>query len=120
MEKISSRTSKKKPNRIKTFFKDYVSDFGFRQIATLLFLAGAVVLLIGLIVSNQPTILVGFWVYLVASSLGIIGCARNMLQLNKRSPSFKRAVFNLCVLILLFGISLAAVIAVPIHGIFVR
>ncbi len=90
----------------RNFIQAYFSDFGIRQVCDFLMLAGAIVLLVGIFVSNV-VITVGLGIYLVASALAIFRSARVLLsKINRRSPEYKNAIINTVIMGVIFVLAL--------------
>jgi hypothetical protein len=117
MEK-TSRTAKKKTNPVAGFFKAYVTDFGLRQIVMILLLASAIVLLTGAFIPHVTTVLVGLYGYIFSSAIGIAGCIVKLVRLHRRSPAWKRSLFNGVVLLVFFVLALVGAILVTMNGLF--
>lgn len=94
----------------KNFIQAYFSDFGVRQICDLLMLAGAIVLLVGIFVS-EIVITVGLGIYLVATALAIYRSVRVLCsKINHRAPEYKSAIVNTVIMGLIFALALAGFI----------
>ncbi len=88
------------------FIQAYFSDFGIRQICDLLMLVGAIVLLVGIFVS-EIVITVGLGIYLVASALAIFRAVRVLCsKINHRSPEYKNAIINTVIMSVIFALTL--------------
>ena len=86
----------------RNFLQAYFSNFGIRQICDLLMLGGAIVLLVGIFVSDL-VIAVGLGIYLAASALAIV---RSVLVLASRSPEYKNAIINTVIMGVIFLVAL--------------
>lgn len=99
---------KKKQN----IFQAYFSNFGIRQICDLSILVGAIVVIIGLFVSDL-VIAVGLVIYIVACILAIV---RGVLVLtsgiNKRSPEYTGAMVNCIIMAVILAIAVFGLIYV--------
>ena len=90
----------------RNFIQAYFSDFGIRQICDFLMLAGAIVLFVGIFVSNV-VITVGLGIYIVAAALAIFRSARVLLsKINRRSPEYKNAIINTVIMGVIFVLAL--------------
>lgn len=90
----------------RNFLQAYFSNFGIRQICDLLMLGGAIVLFVGIFVSDL-VIAVGLGIYLAASALAIV---RSVLvlasKINRRSPEYKNAIINTVIMGVIFLVAL--------------
>ncbi|MDE6398626.1 MAG: hypothetical protein K2L51_04835 [Clostridiales bacterium] len=90
----------------KNFIQAYFSDFGIRQICDFLMLGGAIVLLVGVFVS-EIVITVGLGIYLVATALAIFRSVRVLCsKINHRSPEYKNAIINTVIMGVIFALAL--------------
>lgn len=90
----------------KNFIQAYFSDFGVRQICDFLMLGGAIVLLVGIFVS-EIVIAVGLGIYLVATALAIFRSVRVLCsKINHRSPEYKNAIINTVIMGVIFALAL--------------
>lgn len=90
----------------RNFIQAYFSDFGVRQICDFLMLGGAIVLLVGLFVS-EIVIAVGLGIYLAASCLAIFRSVRVLCsKINHRSPEYKNAIVNTVIMGVIFALAL--------------
>lgn len=115
------KTKKKKPgtNAFVAFFKDYFSTLSPRVIATVLMFVASIVLLIGLLIPHEATVLAGLIIYIVATVVALFGCIYALLHNHKRSPTFKNAIINLVIVAIGFAIALTALIFTLTNGMFV-
>ena len=90
----------------KNFIQAYFSDFGIRQICDFLMLGGAIVLLVGIFVSNI-VITIGLGIYLAATVLAIFRSVRVLVsKINHRSPEYKNAIINTVIMGVIFALAL--------------
>ena len=90
----------------KNFIQAYFSDFGIRQICDFLMLGGAIVLLVGIFVSNL-IITIGLGIYLAATILAIFRSVRVLAsKINHRSPEYKNAIINTVIMGIIFVLAL--------------
>ncbi len=90
----------------RNFIQAYFSDFGIRQICDFLMLGGAIVLLVGIFVSDI-VITVGLGIYLAATALAIFRSVRVLCsKINRRSPEYKNAIINTVIMGLIFVLAL--------------
>lgn len=90
----------------RNFIQAYFSDFGIKQICDFLMLIGAVVLLIGMFVS-EIVITVGLGIYIAATALAIFRSVRVLVsKINHRSPEYKNAIINTVIMGLIFALAL--------------
>ena len=88
------------------FIQAYFSDFGLRQICDFLMLGGAIVLIVGIFVS-EIVITVGLAIYLVATGLAIFRSVRVLCsKINHRSPEYKNAIINTVMMGVIFAVAL--------------
>ena len=88
------------------FIQAYFSDFGLRQICDFLMLGGAIVLLVGIFVSDL-VIAVGLGIYLAATALAIFRSVRVLFsKINHRSPEYKNAIINTVIMGVIFALAL--------------
>lgn len=88
------------------FIQAYFSNFGLRQICDFLMLGGAIVLLVGVFVSNL-VITVGLGIYLVATAMAIVRSVMVLCsKINKRSPEYKNAIINTVIMSVIFALAL--------------
>ncbi|MCI8459137.1 MAG: hypothetical protein HFE46_05685 [Clostridia bacterium] len=88
------------------FIQAYFSDFGLRQICDFLMLGGAIVLIVGIFVS-EIVITVGLAIYLVATGLAIFRSVRVLCsKINHRSPEYKNAIINTVIMGVIFAVAL--------------
>lgn len=75
-------------------FRAYFNNFGVRQICDLLMVGGAIVLLVGIFVS-EIVILVGLGIYIVATILSLFRSVSLMISVkNHKNPEYKTALVN--------------------------
>lgn len=92
------------------FIQAYFSNFGIRQICDMLMLVGAIVLLVGICVS-EIVIAVGLAIYLVATVLALFRSIRVLTsKINHRSPEYKSAIINTVIMSVIFALALAGFI----------
>lgn len=97
---MAAKTKKRNP------FAAYFTPFGLKQLCDILMLGGAVVVLVGIFVSDI-VIAVGLGIFAVASAIAIIRSVKVLLsKINKRSPEYKNAVINTVVMSVFFALSL--------------
>ena len=90
----------------RNFIQAYFSNFGVRQICDFLMLGGAIVLLVGIFVSNI-VIAVGLGIYIVATLLALYRSVRVLCsKINRRSPEYKNAIINTVIMGLIFALAL--------------
>lgn len=90
----------------RNFIQAYFSNFGIRQICDILMFGGAVVLLVGIFVS-EIVIAVGLGIYLVATALAIFRSVRVLCsKINHRSPEYKNAIINTVLMGVIFALAL--------------
>ena len=88
------------------FIQAYFSDFGLRQICDFLMLGGAIVLIVGIFVS-EIVITVGLAIFLVATGLAIFRSVRVLCsKINHRSPEYKNAIINTVIMGVIFAVAL--------------
>ena len=88
------------------FIQAYFSDFGLRQICDFLMLGGAIVLLVGIFVSDL-VIAVGLGIYLAATALALFRSVRVLFsKINHRSPEYKNAIINTVIMGVIFALAL--------------
>lgn len=92
------------------FIAAYFSDFGLRQICDFLMLAGAVVLIVGLC-TTEIVLTIGFGIYIAASAIAILRAVKVLLsKINHRAPEYKNAIVNVCVMGVIFALSIFGLI----------
>ena len=90
----------------RNFIQAYFSDFGIRQVCDFLMVGGAIVLLVGIFVS-EIVIAVGMGIYLAATALAIFRSVRVLCgKINHRSPEYKNAIINTVIMGLIFALAL--------------
>lgn len=90
----------------RNFIQAYFSDFGIRQICDFLMLGGAIVLFVGIFVSDL-VITIGLGIYLVAIALAIFRSVRVLFsKINHRSPEYKNAIINTVIMGVIFVLAL--------------
>lgn len=90
----------------RNFIQAYFSHFGIKQICDFLMLGGAIVLLVGIFVS-EIVIAVGMGIYLCATALAIFRSVRVLCsKINHRSPEYKNAIINTVIMGLIFVLAL--------------
>ena len=90
----------------RNFIQAYFSNFGVRQICDFLMLGGAIVLLVGIFVSNI-VIAVVMGIYIVATLLALYRSVRVICgKINHRSPEYKNAIINTVIMGLIFALAL--------------
>lgn len=88
------------------FLQAYFSHFGIKQICDFLMLGGAIVLLVGIFVS-ELVITVGLGIYLVATALAIYRSVRVLCsKINHRAPEYKNAIINTVIMVVIFALAL--------------
>ena len=108
-----AQSRKKKKN----LFVAYFTPFGLRQICDLLMLAGAITIFVGIFVSVYLSVnivaAIGMGLYVIACGIAIFRTLRIILQkdINKRSPEYKNAVINLCIMIVILVAAVFGIIA---------
>ena len=94
----------------RNFIQAYFSDFGIRQVCDFLIVGGAIVLLVGIFVS-EIVIAVGMGIYLAATALAIFRSVRVLCgKINHRSPEYKNAIVNTVIMSLIFVLALFGLI----------
>lgn len=89
----------------KNFIAAYFSNFGLRQICDILMLIGAVMIIVGLC-STELVLTIGFGIYAVASALAIVRAVLILVSgINHRAPEYKNAIVNVCVMSVIFALS---------------
>lgn len=86
----------------KNVFKRYFANFGLKQICDMLMIAGAIVLLVALIMSGSVLdvsvllLKIGTGIYIVASVLALVTTVKVLVgkTVHHRSPEYKRAIIN--------------------------
>ena len=90
----------------RNFIQAYFSNFGIRQICDILMFGGAIVLLVGIFVS-EIVIAVGLGIYLAATALAIFRSVRVLCsKINHRSPEYKNAIINTALMGVIFVLAL--------------
>ncbi|MCL2752201.1 MAG: hypothetical protein FWE62_05550 [Firmicutes bacterium] len=100
----------KKSGKFALAFKNYFSDFGFRQATGLALIAAAIVLLVGICAKSVPVMVVGLALYAACGLSGVAQSVFVMLKNNKRSPQFKRAVISLVCMAVLLALSVLGIV----------
>lgn len=94
----------------RNFIQAYFSNFGIRQICDFLMLGGAIVLIVGICVS-EIVITVGLGIYMVAALLAIVRSVLVLVsKINHRSPEYKNAIINTVIMGVIFALALAGFI----------
>ena len=114
---MPTRAKKKKKNP----FMAYLTPFGLRQICDLLILAGAITMIVGIVISvNEQTglkgnlvAIIGFCIYALACLIAIFRSLTVILQknINKRDPEYKSALVNACIMGVLLLLAIFGIIA---------
>ena len=89
----------------RNFIQAYFANFGIRQICDFMMLGGAIVLLVGIFVSDI-VIAVGLGIYIVATVLALVRSVRVLLsKINRRSPEYKSAIIATVIMGLIFALA---------------
>ena len=115
MEKVNVVKRRKRKSN---FLVEYFKNFGLRQLVGLIMVASAIALIFGLIFKSELTLLIGFSAYAAAALLSMVMSIVTMTKNHRHSPEFKRAMVNLIIMTVIFGIALFASIYTGINGIF--
>lgn len=90
----------------RNFIQAYFSNFGIKQICDFLMVGGAIVLFVGIFVS-EIVVAIGMGIYLAATVLAIFRSVRVLCsKINHRSPEYKNAIINTVIMGLIFVLAL--------------
>ena len=110
-------TVPRKRSKKRNPFVAYFVPFGLRQITDLLMIAGAITILVGLIIhglmlENLPVI-IGMAMYAVASLIAIFRCIRVFANkdISKKSQEHKNAVVNIVIMSILLALAVLGIVA---------
>ena len=108
VEKVKTR------RRSRNIFAAYFTPFGLRQICDLLFLAGTIVIIVGLSISTDLVITIGLGIYIAACLIAMYRALKVMVKkgVNKRSPEFKSAMINLIIMSVILVVAVLGMLAV--------
>lgn len=121
MEELTRRTAnrnRRRRNKSTNPFKAYFSNFGLRQTAGLLMIAAAIVLIVGLAIKSELTIIIGISVYLAAAVISLVITIISLARTHKKSPAHKRSAVNLVVMSVIVLIAVAMLLYTLFNGIY--
>jgi len=106
---------RKRKKKSRNPFVRYFVPFGLKQITDLLMLAGAIVILIGLIFHGlwleNTVVIVGMFIYVVASLIAIFRCVRVFISKTKTNSEHKSALINVIIMGIILALSVLGILA---------
>ena len=100
-------TARKKKNA----FVRYFTPFGLRQVCDIVMLVGAILIIVGLCVSDG-VLIAGFVCYALSAACAIVRCCLVLFSknVNHRDPAYKSAIINTVVMGVLFALAVFGIV----------